>query len=130
MDSKVLNIGQNLNQKLRAFGINTFAYDPQYETKGRHQDTEFKKWPDNLDMADFVIFTCALNQKNRHMFDHQTLKQVKKGVKIINVGRGPLILEKALIAGLDTKVISSAALDVFESEPIEISNKLLEFENA
>jgi D-3-phosphoglycerate dehydrogenase len=63
------------------------------------------------------------------MFDHQTLKQVKKGVKIINVGRGPLILEKALIAGLDTKVISSAALDVFESEPIEISNKLLEFEN-
>ncbi len=123
------NIGKNLNKKLKIFGINTFAFDPKYETQKESENIPIKSWPDNLEEADFIFFTCALNEKNKHMFNTQTLKRVKRGVKIINVGRGPLILEEALIQGLRTNIISSAALDVFELEPLSLKNKLINFKN-
>ena len=54
------------------------------------------------------------------MLNKNSLQHMKKGVKIINVGRGPLIDENALINGLDNGIIHSAALDVFEREPFQI----------
>ena len=123
------NIGKNLNKKLKIFGVNTFAFDPKYGTQKKFDNITINLWPDNLEKADFIFFTCALNKNNKHMFDFETLKRVKKGVKIINVGRGPLILEEALIQGIDYDIISSAALDVFEVEPLSLKNKLTTLKN-
>ena len=123
------NIGQNLNQKLKAFGINTFAYDPKYEQKKSHGKIIIEEWPKNLNRADFIIFTSALTQQNYHMFNIETLSRVKTGCIIINVGRGPLILEEALILGLNNSIISTFALDVFEIEPINSTNSLMNFDN-
>ena len=63
------------------------------------------------------------------MFDFKCLEKVKKGVKIVNVGRGPLINEDALLEGLKSNIIASAALDVFEDEPFDLikHSRLLNF---
>jgi D-3-phosphoglycerate dehydrogenase len=50
---------------------------------------------------------------------------LKPGVRVVNVSRGPLIKESALLKGLTTGVISSAALDVFEVEPLAQTNEFL-----
>ena len=54
------------------------------------------------------------------MLNEKSLQFMKRGVKIVNVGRGPLLDEKALIAGIDSGVIHSAAMDVFEKEPFQL----------
>ena len=59
------------------------------------------------------------------MFDEALLKEVKPGVRVINVSRGPLIDEAILAQGLNSGVISSAALDVFEVEPVAPDNPIL-----
>ncbi len=54
---------------------------------------------------------------------------MKRGVSIINVGRGPIIDEKALIKNLESGHIKSVALDVFEQEPLDITSPFLKFKN-
>ena len=55
------------------------------------------------------------------------LKNLKLGVRVINVSRGPLIEEAALLKGLSSGVINSAALDVFENEPLKLAHPILEY---
>ena len=61
------------------------------------------------------------------MFSSQILKALKPGVRVVNVGRGPVIKEKALLEGLESGVVHSAALDVFEVEPLASKNALREY---
>ena len=77
----------------------------------------------------FVIFTAPLTEDTYHIFNLDCLKYLKPRIKLINVGRGPLIQEKALIAGLQKDLISCAALDVFEVEPFNLDEhkELLSF---
>jgi D-3-phosphoglycerate dehydrogenase len=65
------------------------------------------------------------------MFNMDILDFLKPGIKIVNVGRGPLIQQDALIEGMRRNLISSAALDVFEVEPFNTTEhlKLLELED-
>jgi D-3-phosphoglycerate dehydrogenase / 2-oxoglutarate reductase len=58
----------------------------------------------------------------------QTLVKAKPGVRIVNVARGPLIDETALIAALASGQVHSAALDVFEVEPLPTDSPLRQFE--
>ena len=62
------------------------------------------------------------------MFNHALLDQLKPGVRVVNVSRGPVIDEAALIDGLEREIIHSAALDVFEVEPLPPSSPLRDFE--
>ena len=54
---------------------------------------------------------------------------MKKGISIINVGRGPIIEESALLDALNKGIVKSAALDVFEEEPLPLNSKLRNFES-
>ena len=63
------------------------------------------------------------------MFNEATLPLLKSGVRIVNVGRGPVIKESALIEGLDRGIVHSAALDVFEEEPLAPTSPLRQYEN-
>ena len=75
--------------------------------------------------CDFIVFACALTEDNHHMLNESILGVLKPGVRVVNVSRGPLIKESALLQGLTTGVISSAALDVFEVEPLAQTNEFL-----
>ena len=118
------DIGQNTVNRCQAFGLNTIVYDPGVEEVG--EKSHLCSWPNEISNCDFLIFTCSLNSKNKHMLNSDILDQCKNGVRIINVARGPLINEEHLIKALKSGKVHSAALDVFENEPLPISSFLRE----
>jgi D-3-phosphoglycerate dehydrogenase len=121
------NIGRATARKLLAFGMKVIAYDPYFQPDPA-LDVENATWPERLAEVDFVVLTCALTDSSRHMLNTETLARMKPGVRIINVGRGPLIDEPALIAALESGHVASAALDVFEEEPLPEASPLRGFD--
>lgn len=118
------DIGKNAADRAIAFGLNVNVYDPGL--KEISDKYNLKTWPESLCDADFIMFTCALNKHNVHMFSFDEINRCKDGVRVINVARGPLIDEGALVNGLKSGKIHSAALDVFEVEPLPKESYLLE----
>lgn len=112
------DIGKNTCSRLQAFGMNVIAYDPGIEGDAGLAGLERAAWPTRVAELDFLIFTCALNQHNHHMLNAEVLALAKDGIRIVNVARGPLIDEAALTAALQSGKVYSAALDVFEVEPL------------
>lgn len=112
------DIGRNTAKRLAAFDMKIIAYDPGIEGDGGIVGVERASWPERIDAADFIVFTCALNAHNRHMLNAEVLGKTKPGVFVVNVARGPLIDESALIAALQSGHVQAAALDVFEHEPL------------
>lgn len=116
------DIGKNTASRLQALGMNVVVYDPGLvEAQG---EAKIAVWPELVHQCDFLLFTCSLNSKNRHMLNAQVLGVCKRGVRIVNVARGPLIDEKALCEALKSGQAHSAALDVFETEPLPMASYL------
>jgi len=122
------DIGKNTAKRLVAADMAVIAYDPVFDESYNTDRIQFMKWPNGIGKCDFLVFTCSLNEKNQRMLNAQVLANCKKGVKIINVARGPLIDEQALIDALRSKQVHSAALDVFETEPLLSDSPLREME--
>lgn len=112
------DIGKNTIKRLLAADMHVIAYDPSVSHVSAAPQVDFASWPNRLAEADFIVCTCALTPSSRHMINAQTLAMAKPGVRVINVGRGPIIDEPALIAALQSGHVYSAALDVFETEPL------------
>lgn len=112
------DIGRNLCTRLQALGMHVTAYDPGVEGDAGIAGLDRAAWPERVGEMDFIVFTCALNQHNFHMLDADVLGACMDGVRIVNVARGPLIDEAALNDALVSGKVHSAALDVFEVEPL------------
>jgi len=121
------SIGQACARKIAAFGMNITVYDP-YAKRESVVDCDLLEWPRRLDEADFILITCALTDQNRHMLNAEVLSSCKRGVRVINVARGPLIDEAALVVALESGQVASAALDVYEDEPLSPASPLRKFE--
>ena len=111
------DIGQQLAKRLLAHDMKVKFVDPNVSQSQAGKKVTKVTWPHCLSHVDYVIFTAPLNQATYHMFNDKALNACRKGIKIINVGRGPLIDENVLVKGIKTEIISAAALDVFEKEP-------------
>ena len=111
------DIGQNLAKRLLAHDMEVWFFDPVVNTSSIAKGSKKVTWPHSLSHVDYVIFTAPLNNDTYHMLNEDAVKLIKPGAKIINVGRGQLIDENALIFGLENNIIKQAALDVFEQEP-------------
>ena len=120
------DIGRNVGRRLAAADMRLIAYDPALSAPV--DGVEVAEWPDRVEEADFMVFTCALTLTNRHMLSAGVLARTKRGVRIVNVARGPLIDEPALVAGLASGQVRSAALDVFEVEPLPADSPLRGYE--
>lgn len=121
------DIGAATARRLIACGAEVIAYDPAYApVEGVEVDTA--AWPERLGEADFIVFTCPLNDATSGMFNAGTLPLLKQGVRVVNVARGPVIVEAALIEGLQSGRVHSAALDVFEVEPLPQTSPLRSFD--
>ncbi|MGD1853756.1 MAG: phosphoglycerate dehydrogenase [Leptolyngbyaceae cyanobacterium] len=123
------DIGRNTAKRLLAADMKVITYDPYYQPVKELETVGVATWPERLDEADFIIVTCALTDENRHMVNSNILARTKAGVRIINVARGPLIDEVALIEHLRSGQVHSVALDVFEDEPLPVTSELRNFEN-
>jgi D-3-phosphoglycerate dehydrogenase len=116
------DIGFNFIKRLSGFDVSVTAYDPGVIGNKGFDFVQRQSFPTGLDKCDFLVFTCALNEHNYHMLNESTLLLMKSGAMVVNVARGPLIKEAALVTALESGHIAAAALDVFEVEPLpEIS---------
>jgi len=123
------DIGRNTAKRLLAADMAVTAFDPFYDqAQSPYPKVEFASWPDGIEGFDFLVFTCALSENNYHMLSGEELGRCKDGVRIVNVARGPLIDEAALVSALESNRVYSAALDVFESEPLDPSSALASME--
>lgn len=119
------DIGRQTARRLLAADMRVVVYDPIAETA---PGVEVAAWPDRLGEADFLLFTCPLNASTRGMFNSAVLPLLRNGVRIVNVGRGPVVETEALLIGLESGVIHSAALDVFEDEPLPADSPLRQYD--
>ena len=78
-----------------------------------------------LAQSDFLVTTLVLNEQTRHIINRERLSKMKSSAFLINMARGPIVDELALIDALNQGVIAGAGLDVFEQEPIQTDNPLL-----
>ncbi|MFP5081167.1 phosphoglycerate dehydrogenase [Pedobacter sp. JCM 36344] len=123
------DIGLGVARRLKGFDVKINAYDPFSKLSATEAGVDqIILFPEFLGDADFVIVTCALTPSSYHMINADAIEMMKDGVKLINVARGPLIDEPALIAALKTGKVSAAGLDVFEVEPLSLDSELRRFE--
>jgi len=121
------DIGKQTARRILACGSHVIVYDPFFKD-APDLSVSHAIWPRRIDEADFLIFTCPLTPETRGIFNHNLLPLLRRGVRIVNVARGPVVVESALIEGLESGQVHSAALDVFEIEPLPIDSPLRRFE--
>jgi phosphoglycerate dehydrogenase-like enzyme len=123
-------IGQEILRLARPFFGRLIAADPHMDAwTMRALGTELLPLDDVMRHADFVVAIALLNAETRHMIDARRLALMKPTAYLLNMGRGPLVDERALIAHLQAGRIAGAGLDVTEQEPIADDNPLLAMEN-
>ena len=118
------DIGQNTAKRLQASDMKVIVYDPFAKLNPDLSEIEIETWPNRIDEADFIVITCSLTESSYHMVNAEVFSQAKRGVRIINVGRGPVIDESSLENALNSGRVYSVALDVFEVEPLPMSSYL------
>ena len=79
--------------------------------------------------SDFVVVCALLDERTRHLVGAEQFALMKASAYFINVARGPIVDEPALIGALQTGMIAGAATDVFEQEPVAPDNPLLTMDN-
>jgi len=126
------DIGRNVIKRSLAAEMQISVFDPgltEVPIKFKDQSVVLKKWPEDVESLDFLVFTCALNPDNRHMFSKSLMAKCQPDLRVVNVARGPLIDEGALESALAEGRIHSVALDVFEDEPLSKDSRLRDFPN-
>ena len=79
--------------------------------------------------SDFVVVTCPLTPQTRHLFDRGRFSRMKSSAWLVNVGRGAVVQEEALIEALRERRIAGAMLDVYEHYRIEPGHPLFALDN-
>lgn len=123
-------IAQAVVPKAIGLGMKVIAYDP-------YPNPEFaKKWNveyvtlDQLwSRSDFISLHLAMSPEALNLINKNTIAKMKKGVIVINTGRGQLINEDDLFDALKSGQIAAAGLDVFQKEPLPTSSPLVKLEN-
>jgi len=121
-------IGRRVAACARGLGMKVLGYDPLIsEEDARALDIGLISLDGILKQSDFITLHLPLTEETRHLLGEKQFAMMKDGVRVINVARGGVIDEAALVAAIKAKKVRGAALDVFEKEPPE-GNPLLGLE--
>lgn len=112
-------IGGEVATRCRAFGMRVMAYDP-YLTDERADDLRVERatLDEVFEQADVLSFHVPLTDDTRGMVDAGVFGRMKKGAYLVNVARGGVVDEAALVEALESGTLAGAALDVFATEPL------------
>ena len=113
-------IGQLVSQRARGFGMRVIAYDP-FVGAERYRDLGIEQAESPEDVyavADFLTVHLPKTPETEGWLNAEVLAKCKDGVRVLNVARGPLVVDEDLKAALDSGKVAGAALDVFRSEPV------------
>jgi D-3-phosphoglycerate dehydrogenase len=123
-------IGQEFLRMAKPFGWRMLASDPYVDAATMSALGAEKVSAETLlAQSDFVGVFMILNDQTRHFLNAERLTLMPKHAYLINMARGPVIDEVALIKVLQNNQIAGAALDVFEQEPVAADNPLLSMDN-
>ncbi len=127
------SLGKAIAKKAKAFDMKVIA------TRRLQKKVEHKKTVDELipvsnlshllKNSDFVVIACPLTPVTKNMIGKRELSEMKSTAFIINIARGEIINEAALINALQNKTLAGAALDVFEKEPLPKESPLFALDN-
>jgi D-2-hydroxyacid dehydrogenase (NADP+) len=125
-------IGSRLAALARAFGMRVIATKRNVSTGTGGADAVFPqdRLHELLPQADIVALTCPLNAQTERLIDARALAAMKLSAFLINVARGKVVDEPALIAALGEKRIAGAGIDCTVEEPLPASSPLWGFDNA
>lgn len=123
------NIGSVVANRAQGLKMNVIAYDPFISAEAADKlgitlvsiDDLYKK-------SDFISVHVPLTNDTKNLVNAEAFKKMKKGVKIINCARGGIVCEADLAVAIREKIVSGAACDVFEKEPVPADNPLLQME--
>ena len=121
------DIGRKVANLAEAFGCQV----QYYSTSGRNNQAQFKRvdFDTLLKTSDIITIHAPLNKQTEYLFDEEAFAKMKNSAYLINVGRGKIVKETALVDALKNHLIAGAGLDVFENEPIKADSKLLEIQD-
>jgi len=117
-------IGAAVARRAIGFDMDILAYDPHNpaaiaaDAKDPSRHVRSASLDELLRESDFVSLHPLLTAETRHMIGERELGMMKKTAYLINVSRGPVVDEAALVSALRANTIAGAALDVFENEPL------------
>jgi D-3-phosphoglycerate dehydrogenase len=119
-------IGTGVAKRALALEMTVLAYDPFISSDhAKALDIELGDLDEVLAAADFITIHLPLTADTKGLFNKETFKKLKPGVRIINCARGGVIDEAALADAIKGGLVAGAAIDVFEKEPVDPANPLL-----
>ncbi len=111
-------IGRRAVSMARGLGMDVIAFDPLLDDDIFEQlEVEQVSFDELLHRSDCITLHAPLNEETHHMFSSEEFDRMKESAILVNVARGPLVDEKALVTAVERGEIRAAGLDVFESEP-------------
>ncbi|MCR4657537.1 MAG: D-2-hydroxyacid dehydrogenase [Lachnospiraceae bacterium] len=121
-------IGRGVAKVASAFGCRVIYYS----TSGKNSSSEYERvdFDTLLRESDIISIHAPLNDNTRCLFSGDAFRKMKNTAYLINMGRGPIVDEKALIYALNNNLIAGAALDVIEKEPMSPDSVLLSFKDS
>ena len=124
------NIGQEVAKRFSAFGAQVMGFDVhQFEHPYFNEIRFISEFDQYLPYLDIVILTLPLLDSTRHLVSFERLQLMKKNSILVNISRGPIIDEHALIKSLMKGKPGYVALDVFEEEPLLTESPLWNMPN-
>lgn len=127
------NIGQAVARVAKPFGMKVVALRKNPTFSHRDSNVDEVVGIDQLnyvmEQSDYLVVVLALTPETRLFIKEENLRKAKKSQILINIGRGALIDEDALVQALEERWIAGAALDVFTTEPLPQESKLWGLEN-
>ncbi|KAG7592043.1 D-3-phosphoglycerate dehydrogenase [Arabidopsis thaliana x Arabidopsis arenosa] len=123
-------VGTEVARRAKGLGMNVISHDPYAPAdRARALGVDLVSFDQAISTADFVSLHMPLTPATKKVFNDETFSKMKKGVRLINVARGGVIDEDALVRALDAGIVAQAALDVFCEEPPSKDSKLIQHEN-
>ncbi len=125
------NIAKRVVRRAQAFGFNTYTFDPfvSNEEAKKYKTVKLSSIEELAAIADVFSLHVPLLPSTRYSINIEIFSLMKENCIVINTARGELIKETDLIEALKTNKIAGAGLDVFEQEPIDPHNPLMEMSN-
>jgi D-3-phosphoglycerate dehydrogenase len=125
-------IGRKMARRAAGFDMHVIAYDPYVDASSVEADgcrVQFVKFDELLSTSDFVTVHCTLTPETRGLLGERELRAMKPTAFLIDVSRGAIIDESALLRALQQGWLAGAGLDVFPSEPVADQHPLLSLPN-
>lgn len=121
------NIGKRVAKIAQAFGARVVYYS----TSGKNADSDYARveFDSLLKQSDIISIHAPLNEKTEGLINYEAFTKMKKDAVVINVARGPIIVDEDLARAIDEDIIGGAASDVFKVEPIPADSPLLNIKN-